>query len=58
MTVLPHIGRTITSTVVAINTGLQSLKEGGRTLGKVAVIVDPDLAERTWDSRETAVSDN
>jgi hypothetical protein len=46
-TVVPHIGRTISSTVEAINAGLQSLKEGGRTLGKVAVIVDRDLAEGT-----------
>jgi hypothetical protein len=44
-TVVPHIGRTISSTVEAINAGLQSLKEGGRALGKVAVIVDLDLAE-------------
>lgn len=46
-TLVPHIGQTISSTVEAINTGLQSLKEGGRTLGKVAVIVDRDLAEGT-----------
>ena len=44
---VPHIGRTISSTVKEINTGLQSLKEGGRTLGKVAVIVDRGLAEGT-----------
>jgi hypothetical protein len=43
----PHIGRTISSTVKEINTGLQSLKEGGRILGKVAVIVDRGLAEGT-----------
>jgi NADPH:quinone reductase-like Zn-dependent oxidoreductase len=41
----PHIGQTIDSTVDAINAGLQTLKSGGGTLGKVAVIVDPDLAE-------------
>ena len=41
--VLPHIGRTIDSTVEAINAGLQSLKSGHGTLGKVAVIVDRDL---------------
>jgi NADPH:quinone reductase-like Zn-dependent oxidoreductase len=46
-TLVPHIGQTISSTVEAINRGLQSLKEGGRTLGKVAVIVDLDLAEGT-----------
>ena len=45
--VVPHIGKTIDSTVEAINTGLQSLKSGGGTLGKVAVIVDRDLAVRT-----------
>jgi len=43
--VMPHIGRTIESTVEAINAGLQTLKSGGGTLGKVAVIVDRDLAE-------------
>jgi hypothetical protein len=40
--VRPHIGRTIDSTVEAINAGLQSLKAGAGTLGKVAVVVDPD----------------
>ena len=43
--VMPHIARTIDSTVEAINAGLQSLKSGAATLGKVAVIVDRDLAE-------------
>jgi NADPH:quinone reductase-like Zn-dependent oxidoreductase len=43
--VVPHIGRTIDSTVEAINTGLQSLKSGSGTLGKVAVIADRDVAE-------------
>jgi NADPH:quinone reductase-like Zn-dependent oxidoreductase len=42
--VVPHVGQTIDSTVEAINAGLQSLKAGGGTLGKVAVIVDRDLA--------------
>ena len=42
--VVPHVSQTIDSTVEAINAGLQSLKEGG-TLGKVAVIVDRNLAE-------------
>jgi hypothetical protein len=45
--VVPHIGKTIDSTVEAINAGPQSLKSGGGTLGKVAVIVDRDLAERS-----------
>jgi NADPH:quinone reductase-like Zn-dependent oxidoreductase len=44
--VVPHVGRTVESTVEAINAGLQSLKAGTGTLGKVAVIVDRDLAER------------
>ena len=42
--VVPHIGETIDSTVDAINVGLQSLKAGHGVLGKVAVIVDSDLA--------------
>jgi NADPH:quinone reductase-like Zn-dependent oxidoreductase len=42
--VVPHIGQTIDSTVDAINAGLQSLKAGRGVLGKVAVIVDSDLA--------------
>ena len=44
--VVPHIGETIDSTVDAINAGLQSLKAGHGVLGKVAVIVDSDLAAR------------
>ena len=43
--VVPHIGRTIDSTVEAINAGLQSLKSGRSTLGKIAVTVDRYLAE-------------
>ena len=43
--VMPHITRTIDSTVEAINAGLQSLKSGSGTLGKVAVIVNRDLAK-------------
>ena len=43
--VIPHVGRTIDSTVEALNAGLQSLKAGAGTLGKVAVIVDRDLVE-------------
>jgi hypothetical protein len=43
--VVPHIGRTIESTVEAINAGLQSLKSGLSALGKVAVIVDRNLEE-------------
>ena len=45
--VVPHIGQTIDSTVEAINAGLQSLKDGRGILGKVAVIVDRDLAATT-----------
>jgi threonine dehydrogenase-like Zn-dependent dehydrogenase len=41
--VVPHIGKTIESSVEAINAGLQSLKSGGGTLGKVAVVVDRQL---------------
>jgi len=42
--VVPHVSQTIDSTVLAINAGLQSLKAGRGILGKVAVIVDRDLA--------------
>jgi len=42
--VVPHIGQTIDSTVEAINAGLGSLKAGRGAVGKVAVIVDRDLA--------------
>ncbi|MFC7585118.1 zinc-binding dehydrogenase [Nonomuraea antimicrobica] len=42
--VVPHVGRTIDSTVAAISEGLKSLKAGGAAPGKVAVIVDRDLA--------------
>jgi hypothetical protein len=42
--VVPHVGRTINSTVEAINIGLQSLKSGSATLGKVVVIVDQAVA--------------
>jgi hypothetical protein len=42
--VIPHVSQTIDSTVAAINAGLQSLKAGRGTLGKVAVIVDRDLS--------------
>jgi hypothetical protein len=43
--VVPHVSQTIGSTVEAINAGLQSLKAGRGVLGKVAVIVDRNLAE-------------
>ena len=43
--VVPYVSQTIDSTVEAINAGLQSLKAGHGVLGKVAVIVDSDLAE-------------
>jgi NADPH:quinone reductase-like Zn-dependent oxidoreductase len=42
--VVPHVSQTIDSTVEAINAGLLSLKAGHGTVGKVAVIVDRDLA--------------
>jgi hypothetical protein len=42
--VVPHVSQTIDSTVEAINAGLQSLKAGSGVLGKVAVIVNRDLA--------------
>ena len=42
--VVPHVSQTIDSTVEAINAGLESLKAGRGILGKVAVIVDRDLA--------------
>ncbi|MEV0382680.1 hypothetical protein [Nonomuraea sp. NPDC050643] len=42
--VVPHVSQTVDGTVEAINTGLRSLKEGGGALGKIAVIVDRDLA--------------
>ena len=51
--VVPHIGRTIGSTVEAINAGLQSLKEGGGTLGKVAVIVGRDPTDGAGCLRES-----
>jgi NADPH:quinone reductase-like Zn-dependent oxidoreductase len=42
--VVPHVSQTIDSTVEAINAGLQSMKAGHGTVGKVAVIVDRDVA--------------
>ena len=42
--VVPHVSQTIDSTVEAINAGLQSLKAGRGMLGKMAVIVDRNLA--------------
>jgi hypothetical protein len=42
--VVPQVSQTIDSTARAINVGLQSLKAGRGILGKVAVIVDRDLA--------------
>src|SRR6201993_2608286 len=42
--VVPHVSQTIDSTAPAINAGLQALKAGRGILGKVAVIVDRDLA--------------
>jgi hypothetical protein len=46
--VVPHIGETVDSTVEGISAGPQSPKAGG-VLGKVAVIVDRDLAQRPTD---------
>ena len=46
-----HIGQTIDSTVEAINAGLTSLKAGHGVLGKVAVIVDNELAKPLATSR-------
>ena len=43
-TLLPNLSARVISTVEEINTGLQSLKAGHGVLGKVAVIVDSDLA--------------
>ena len=43
--VVPHVSQTIDGTVEAINAGLQSLKAGRDVLGKLAVIVDRNLAE-------------
>jgi hypothetical protein len=43
--VVPHVAKTIDSTVEAINAGLRSLKAGIGKLGKAAVIVDRDLVE-------------
>src|SRR5271163_1421744 len=42
--VVPRVSQTIDGTVEAINAGLQSLKAGHGAVGKVAVIVDRDLA--------------
>jgi NADPH:quinone reductase-like Zn-dependent oxidoreductase len=42
--VVPHVSQTIDSTARAINAGLQSLNAGRCILGKVALIVDRDLA--------------
>src|SRR5215831_10595932 len=41
--VTPHIGRSIDSSIQAINAGLESLKSGAGTLGKMAVTVDPEV---------------
>ena len=43
--VVPHVSQTIDGAVEAINAGLQSLKTGPGGLGKIAVIVDRNLAE-------------
>ena len=38
--VIPHIGKTINSTAIEINDGLQAMKIGKSPMGKVAVVVD------------------
>ena len=48
--VVPHVSQTIDSTVEAINAGLQSLKAGRGILGKMAVIVDRNLAAGKLES--------
>jgi NADPH:quinone reductase-like Zn-dependent oxidoreductase len=47
--VTAHLSQTIDSTAGAINAGLQSLKAGRGTLGKIAVTVDSDLGGRRND---------
>jgi NADPH:quinone reductase-like Zn-dependent oxidoreductase len=58
--IVPYIGKTIVSSVEAINTGLQLLRSGGSTLGKVAVVVDSEFEKegsRKADTvRETGYS--
>jgi NADPH:quinone reductase-like Zn-dependent oxidoreductase len=38
--VVPHIGKTIDSTVAGINDGLQAMRSGNAPLGKIAVTID------------------
>jgi hypothetical protein len=38
--VVPHIGKTINSSAIEINDGLQAMKAGKSPMGKVAVVVD------------------
>jgi NADPH:quinone reductase-like Zn-dependent oxidoreductase len=45
--VRPHIAKTISSEVDAINQSLDDMKSGRATLGKVAVVVDRDVAGGT-----------
>jgi hypothetical protein len=42
--VVPHLSQTIDSTAPVINAGSESLKAGRGILGKVAMILDRDLA--------------
>jgi hypothetical protein len=42
--VVPYISKTIDSTVIEINDGLQAMKTGKGTMGKVAVTVDQNRA--------------
>jgi NADPH:quinone reductase-like Zn-dependent oxidoreductase len=42
---VPHVGKTIDSTVADINDALRAMKRGGGPIGKVAVTVDQNLAK-------------
>jgi hypothetical protein len=42
--VVPHVSKTVDSTVSEINDGLQAMKTGKGVLGKVAVTVDQNQA--------------
>jgi NADPH:quinone reductase-like Zn-dependent oxidoreductase len=44
--VVPHIGKTIDSSAIEINEGLQAMKMGKSPMGKVAVVVDQARANR------------
>ena len=44
--VTPHIGRSIDSSRQAINAGLESVKSGAGTRGKIAATVDPEVGHQ------------